>query len=348
MNLLIIGHRQHGKTDVGNLLAKVFNVKAHDSSWYACENIVYPNLKDKYGYRSPEEAHVDRGKHRQEWFELIEDFNDEPDRLTKAILSDGNIYVGMRSRMEYTGSRHHFDYVIWVDASKRVPEEDSSSMKLTRFDADYVLDNNGPLEDLPQKVGILVEWLMFQKSPVDKSVQVFDMSPEHYLGRGLLSEFIMQRLVSTPEAGLEEETFGPLDELGVVSSHFKDSRAMGNYDIAMRTDGATIAAVDPSIYERSFDNLQKRIQDWATLRFPEATHESRFKHLTSELKEILENPSDVIEWADALLILIHGMVEEGFSMQNDILPAAYRKLDELHRRQYYYDDEGNLRWTLDN
>lgn len=331
MNILVIGHRQHGKTHVGELLAKILNTQAHDSSWYACENIIYPALKDKYGYASAQDAHNDRGAHRQEWFELIEAYNDQPDRLTKAILSEGTIYIGMRSRMEFEGSKHHFDHVIWVDASQRLPEEDSTSMKLTRYDADYVLDNNGSLDALPAQMGLLMEWLTYQIPKEDTSVRVFDIDPRLYLARGLLSGFVMNML-------LPKETPRLNDDLVVET--------FGDLSVAY-PDGTSIVAGNLTAVEYSFDDLQKRVRDWANARFPDATHATRFNHLESELNEILAAPGDVTEWADALMILIHGMAEEGFSMQNDVLPAAYSKLEELHKRQYYYDDAGRLRWTLD-
>lgn len=88
MNLLIIGHQGHGKTDVGQKLAELLKTTAHDSSWFMCERVIYPALKDKYNYESAAECHSDRGYHRQEWFELIEAYNSEPDRLTRAILAE--------------------------------------------------------------------------------------------------------------------------------------------------------------------------------------------------------------------------------------------------------------------
>jgi dephospho-CoA kinase len=41
-----------------------------------------------------------------------------------------------------------FDYCIWVDRSDHLPLEDRSSMNLEIWMADYVIDNNGTLEDL--------------------------------------------------------------------------------------------------------------------------------------------------------------------------------------------------------
>lgn len=195
MNILIIGHRQHGKTDVGKLLAEALNTTAHDSSWFACERIVFPALKDKYGYATPEECHADRHNRRQEWFELIEDFNDVPDRLTRTILDEGSIYVGMRSRMEFSGSNRHFDTIVWVDASKRAPEEPWTSMKLHRDDADYVLDNNGPKGDLYKQVGLLIEWMIENPMSNDDATLVYGIDPRHHLSKGTLATFVMEQLL---------------------------------------------------------------------------------------------------------------------------------------------------------
>jgi hypothetical protein len=199
MNLLIIGHRQHGKTDVGKLLAEALNTQAHDSSWFACVNVIFSALKERHGYATPKEAYDDRMNHRQEWFELIEAYNTVPDRLTRAILTQGTIYVGMRSRMEFEGSKQHFDHVIWVDASKRVPEEENTSMKLNENDADYVLDNNGPLSAMKDQIARLLLWLIKHmpsshyrelvygsRDAYSTRSLVAEMDPDHHLARGTL------------------------------------------------------------------------------------------------------------------------------------------------------------------
>lgn len=208
MNILLIGHRQHGKTDVGHLLAKVLNTTAHDSSRFMCERVIFPALKDKYGYATPQECYDDRGNHRQEWFEMIEAYNDEPDRLTRAILAEGSIYVGMRSRMEFAGSNQHFDFIVWVDASKRVPEEPSTSMKLTKEDADYVLDNNGPFENLPHEIAKLVTW-MHETEGNDRMKATYDLDVAHHLARGTLDQAVLRAMLS----GQEDELVRRLSEL---------------------------------------------------------------------------------------------------------------------------------------
>lgn len=75
--------------------------------------------------------------------------------LAEQILVDHGIYVGMRSRAEFDKTKGLFDSVIWVDRSEHVKKEPSSSMELTKEDADFVIDNNGSIEDLRVNVRIL-------------------------------------------------------------------------------------------------------------------------------------------------------------------------------------------------
>jgi len=53
-----------------------------------------------------------------------------------------------------------FDYAIWVDRSDHLPQEDRSSMSLEIWMADYVIDNNGLLEDLRRNTRELVTSLV--------------------------------------------------------------------------------------------------------------------------------------------------------------------------------------------
>jgi hypothetical protein len=371
MNLLIIGHRQHGKSDVGELLAKALNTVAHDSSWFACERVVYPALKEQYGYTSPKEAYDDRMNHRQEWFELIEAYNHVPDRLTRAILTEGKIYVGMRSRKEFEGSKHHFDHVIWVDASRRVSDEESTSMKLNRNDADYVLDNNGPLTALPDQITNLLRWLADRIPKDEESLLVYGIDPRHHLGRGTLSEYVLEQLLSGNHDELEKhlgdlhgqgtdkpmspmrlrESLSTLEEndMGILdTNHFEGSMVMGNYDqvslVTNNEDGVSITAVDPSIYETSFNNLQVRIGEWADETLSKETDGPKFDLIVDQLRALVEDLHCPEDWAEALLLLMQGMNEAGLKMHEDIMPAAYRQLQIMKDRTYYTNDHGDLQW----
>lgn len=156
MKLLIIGHKGSGKSHIAKVLAERLGVPYQDSSAYCFEKIVYPALKDKYGYKSHAEALEDKDNRRADWFKLIAEYNTVPDRLTKNILADNDIYVGMRNRREYEGSKHHFDLIVWIDAASRVENESTSSMELSVSDAYYIFNNNGDVKDISDEVDLLV------------------------------------------------------------------------------------------------------------------------------------------------------------------------------------------------
>lgn len=159
MKILIIGHKGSGKTHIGKILGGRLGVGYKDSSAYCFDHVVYPVLKEKYGYLNEAEAMADKDNRRADWFDLISQYNAIPDRLTREILKDHNIYVGMRNRREFEGSHHHFDLRIWIDASERVPDESIKSMELTKADAQYVFNNNGGIKDVSWEINRLVRYL---------------------------------------------------------------------------------------------------------------------------------------------------------------------------------------------
>jgi len=84
---LIIGHARHGKDTFAELLQEQFDFKFKSSSQAAAEIFIYDELKEKYGYKTPEECFEDRVNHRAEWYNMICDYNkDDRAKLAKSIL----------------------------------------------------------------------------------------------------------------------------------------------------------------------------------------------------------------------------------------------------------------------
>jgi dephospho-CoA kinase len=154
IRLLLVGSARHGKDSLAEILKENFGLSFISSSQACADIFIYDTLKEKYGYKTPEECFNDRVNHRQEWYELICEYNrDDKARLAKEILKYNNTYVGMRDSSEIKECLKQglFDLVIWVDASKRLPREDTSSFNITEADADIIIENNDSLEVFKEK-----------------------------------------------------------------------------------------------------------------------------------------------------------------------------------------------------
>ena len=153
--LLIIGNMRHGKDTFAELLNEEFGYTFESSSQSAANIFLYDELKDKYGYKTPEECFEDRVNHREEWYLAICNYNkDDRARLAKGILERSDCYVGMRDRDEIEECMRQgiFDLIIWVDASDRLPNEDASSFNIDKSCADIIIENNGTFEEFKTKV----------------------------------------------------------------------------------------------------------------------------------------------------------------------------------------------------
>ena len=152
--LFILGNSRCGKDTASEILAKNFGFKHISSSLFVCEKAVLPTLSARYGYKSVQEAFDDKDGHRDEWFDLISEYNRlDPSRLSRELFEKYDIYCGLRSNIELSASRHLADIVIWIDATKRIGiSEQSSSITVTRDMADIIIENNGTLEEFEKKI----------------------------------------------------------------------------------------------------------------------------------------------------------------------------------------------------
>jgi len=161
--LLIIGHGRHGKDTVCDILREEFEYSFDSSSSFCAKKFIYDELKHKYGYTSYEQCYQDRHNHRSEWYDMIHAYcQDDYARLGREIFAENSVYCGLRNKAEFHAMKNSrvFDYCIWVDRSDHLPQEDSSSMTLEPWMADYVIDNNGTLSDLKRNTIELIRHLV--------------------------------------------------------------------------------------------------------------------------------------------------------------------------------------------
>ncbi len=155
LKLMVFGYARHGKDTVADMLAEDFGLTTMSSSLFAAKRVMIPYF-EKVGisYASFDACYADRVNHRQVWYEQIKAYN-TPDgtRLGRALLSEYDIYTGIRNVDEFQALRNEglFNYSIWVDRSKHLAPEPTTSNNMTPAMANYILDNNGTLEQLRMK-----------------------------------------------------------------------------------------------------------------------------------------------------------------------------------------------------
>lgn len=165
--IILLGYARHGKDTVAEILRDRYGFQFNSSSMFCAERVLLPYFNGRPAGYSPahdrifrhyataEECYEDRVNFRDVWFDQIEAYNrEDPSRLCREMFEAGNdIYVGMRSAIEFKAAQKLADLVVWVDASGRgLPPEDKSSCTVRQEFADYVLPNNGTLDDLAQAV----------------------------------------------------------------------------------------------------------------------------------------------------------------------------------------------------
>lgn len=162
--IFVIGHGRHGKDTVGEIIQEICGLTFESSSMFCAEHVVTPWL-EKLGitYDSLDECYEDRVNHRMEWYDAIRDFNKEDEsKLSAAIFNKYDMYVGIRSRVEFLAARHLSDLSIWVEASTRVPQVDPTC-KILPTDCDIIIDNNGTEEELREKMVRLLNLIVAPK-----------------------------------------------------------------------------------------------------------------------------------------------------------------------------------------
>ena len=165
MKFLVIGHARHGKDTVSDLMEKNHGITHRSSSMHNAEHTVFAVLAPLYGYKTVEECFNDRGNHRKEWYDLIAArCSEDPAAIGREILAASDIYCGLRNKREFHGIKNNglIDYVIWVDRSDHLPPEPKDSMSLEPWMADYIIDNNGTLEQLERNVQDLIDMLLLR------------------------------------------------------------------------------------------------------------------------------------------------------------------------------------------
>tara|TARA_R110000824_G_scaffold526_7_gene3355 strand:+ start:1592 stop:2089 length:498 start_codon:yes stop_codon:yes gene_type:complete len=159
MKIMLMGHGGHAKDTVAEILKERLGLTFCSSSLFMAKSFIYDALKDVIGYSSFEECYEDRRNHRATWHDLVCSYNaKDPSRLSREIFKEHDIYVGIRSNLEFEEAKREglFDLAIWLDASLRLQKEGSDSFDIDKSQADFVIYNNGTEEELRERIDKLI------------------------------------------------------------------------------------------------------------------------------------------------------------------------------------------------
>ncbi len=155
--ILILGDARHGKDELARMICEKTGLTNKSSSVAALEIFLFDVLDKKYNlkYNSLEEAFEDRVNHRDIWYDEICLYNKEDKlNLVKGILRIADIYVGLRSdkEVEKAIEEKSFSHIIGVYNYGVQRESNSSNTADVLKYSDFIITNNGTLEDLENKV----------------------------------------------------------------------------------------------------------------------------------------------------------------------------------------------------
>lgn len=86
-------------------------------------------------------------------------------------------------------------------------------------------------------------------------------------------------------------------------------------------------------YPVDVNDIQHDLKIWTEKTFPQRTMGSILAHLRSEIAEIEENPDDIMEFADAFMLLFDAVSYQGFHM-SEVYRAMDRKLEINKARKW--------------
>lgn len=84
--------------------------------------------------------------------------------------------------------------------------------------------------------------------------------------------------------------------------------------------------------------LQNQIHKFQLSRFPKQTVKAKLKHLKREIDEIIKNPKDRSEWADAFILFLGAIAVQGIPTK-ELLKAARSKMIINWKRKWGKPDK---------
>lgn len=167
MNVLVLGHKHHGKTTVAHMLQR-YDLTFVDTSDLLIDLAIKLNLEEhkpeKY-ITGRDQVYRDKELYRDWLVHSLAVYN-EQNNFCEYVLNKCDIYCGMRSGEEYEANKHLFDCIVWVE----VPDGPVDHTMQIEFDPACMtkLHNNGTKLQLAKQVKAMVcQWANISMAAFD-------------------------------------------------------------------------------------------------------------------------------------------------------------------------------------
>ncbi len=153
-----VGHGRAGK----DTAAQMFCARARLTYGGSTSLVAVPYVALAAGDHQYE-CYTGRHSHREFWFHFLNEFRrGEPDLIAKMLLAQGDVLAGVRAAEEFRCLIPNgvADIHVWIDR-RGTPED--PTVEFTRDECDLVIDNNGSLVELDEKVGRLARLITAQR-----------------------------------------------------------------------------------------------------------------------------------------------------------------------------------------
>lgn len=93
---------------------------------------------------------------------------------------------------------------------------------------------------------------------------------------------------------------------------------------------------------KEIDRFRLTLSDWQDRTFGQATLESVLAHMREEIDEVIENPDDLYEWADMLLLFLGAMSKQGIRFEEVFDKSRDKFYNVLVHRQWGNPDSNGV------
>ena len=91
--------------------------------------------------------------------------------------------------------------------------------------------------------------------------------------------------------------------------------------------------------EKEFEDRFEKVALLNKTHFPKSQMKHNLIHMKGEIKEVLENPDDIEEWADIIICYMGGFGKTNHTLA-ELFESVDKKIDKNMKRKWKYNGRG--------